>query len=220
VATGSYSITARAYDNDGASTTSAARSITVGAVTNKPPTVSLTSPTSGAAFTAPATITLTATASDPEGKMSKVEFYSGSTLIGTDTTSPYSLTWSSVAAGTYTVTAKAYDTSNATATSTAISIKVGTTSTPPTGVIFQASPDNATLVTSYRLEVFAAGANPSTATPVSTYNAGKPTPDANNDITVSASSFFSALATGNYQLTVVAVGSGGIGRSTAVTFTR
>ena len=59
-------------------------------------------------------------------------------------------------------------------------------------------------MTNYRLEVFAAGADPNTATPVSTFDAGKPAPDANNDITVSAPSFFSALAPGNYQLTVSA----------------
>ena len=69
---------------------------------NKPPTVTLTAPASGATFTAPASVTLSATASDPEGKSRKVEFYNGTTLLGTDTTSPYSSPGSSVAAGTYT----------------------------------------------------------------------------------------------------------------------
>jgi hypothetical protein len=69
---------------------------------NAPPTVSLTSPAAGTTFTPPATITLTATASDSDGTVSKVEFYTGATLIGTATTAPYSITWSSVVAGAYT----------------------------------------------------------------------------------------------------------------------
>ena len=39
--------------------------------------------------------------------MSKVEFFDGSTLIGTDTTSPYSITWNNAPAGSHTLTAKA-----------------------------------------------------------------------------------------------------------------
>ena len=35
-------------------------------------------------------MTLSATASDSDGTISKVEFYNGTTLLGTDTTSPYS----------------------------------------------------------------------------------------------------------------------------------
>ena len=77
--------------------------------TNQPPTVALTAPANGTSYTAPAAIALTASASDPEGQLSKVEFYSGTTLLGTDTTSPYAFTWSSVAAGTYSLTAVAYD---------------------------------------------------------------------------------------------------------------
>ena len=57
---------------------------------NQPPTVSLTAPTTGATFTAPATIALTATASDPEGRLARVDFYNGSTLLGSDTTAPFS----------------------------------------------------------------------------------------------------------------------------------
>ena len=188
---------------------------------NRPPTVSLTSPASGATFTAPATVNLTATASDPENQLSRVEFYQGSTLIATDTASPYTATWSSAPAGTYALTAVAVDAAGNRTTSAAVSVSVnGTTSTVPRLVVFHASSDNATLVTSYRFDVFANGANPSTATPVASSDLGKPTPDANGDITVDRSSFFTALAPGAYVATVSAIGSGGIGRSTSVTFSR
>ena len=66
---------------------------------NQPPTVSLTAPANGATYSAPASIPLTASASDTDGTVSKVEFYSGTTLLGTDTTAPYSYTWSSVPPG-------------------------------------------------------------------------------------------------------------------------
>ena len=55
---------------------------------NSPPTVSLTSPAAGSSFFAPATVTLDATASDSDGSVSKVDFYAGGALVGTDTVEP------------------------------------------------------------------------------------------------------------------------------------
>jgi hypothetical protein len=98
------------------------------AATNKAPSVSMTAPTTGASYSAPAVITLTANAADADGSITKVAFYRGTTLIGasTNTSSPYSFVWSGVAAGTYSLTAKATDNSGATTTSTAVSITVAT----------------------------------------------------------------------------------------------
>ena len=67
---------------------------------NQAPTATLTAPANGATFTAPASITLTATASDADGTVARVDFYNGTTLLGSDTTAPYAFTWSNVAAGT------------------------------------------------------------------------------------------------------------------------
>jgi regulation of enolase protein 1 (concanavalin A-like superfamily) len=91
---------------------------------NQAPSVALTAPANGATFTAPATISVTATASDSDGTISQVDFYAGSTLIGTDTTSPYSISWSNVAAGSYSLTAKATDNAGAATTSAAVSVTV------------------------------------------------------------------------------------------------
>ncbi len=195
-------------------------SITQGQTSNQPPTVTLTAPANGTTYTATASIALAASASDPEGQLSKVEFYSGGTRLGTDTSAPYSMTWSSVPAGTYSLTAVAYDAAGNKASSAAVSVTVGTTSTPPWLVVFHASTDHATLVTSYRLNIYANGANPSTATPIKTVSLGKPALDSNGDITVDESSFFSSLATGTYVATVSAIGSGGSSQSAAITFTR
>jgi len=86
--------------------------------------VSLTNPANGAAFTAPATINLGAAAADMDGSVTNVAFYAGTTKLGDDTTSPYSLTWSNVAAASYSLTAVATDNSGLSTTSAPVSIIV------------------------------------------------------------------------------------------------
>ena len=108
-------------------------SVTAAQGANQPPSVSITSPSSGATFTAPATITIAASASDPDGSVAKVDFYAGTTLLGTATAAPYSLTWSNVAAGNYSLTAVATDNTGATTTSAAVPVTVSNSSTLPQG---------------------------------------------------------------------------------------
>ena len=105
---------------------------------NKAPAVTLTSPAAGASFTAGTTIPLAASASDPDGSISKVEFYrGGTTLVGTALAAPYQVAWQGAAAGTYALTAKAYDNRNGTATSAAVTITVVNNQAP---VVSIASP--------------------------------------------------------------------------------
>jgi hypothetical protein len=125
VPAGSYSLTAKATDNLGATATSAAASITVAAPPpNTPPTVSLTSPAAGASFQAPATITLNASAADVDGNIAKVDFYQGTTILSTATSAPYTFNWTNVVAGSYTLTAVATDNLGASTTSAPVSILV------------------------------------------------------------------------------------------------
>ena len=153
--------------------------------------------------------------------MARVEFYNGATLLGSDTTAPYAFTWTGVAAGTYSVRAVAYDNAGASTSSSTATITVtAVVIPPPTAVVFQASADHATGVTNYLIEIFAAAADPATATPVASSDLGKPTPAANGDITVDLTTFFSALAPGSYQLTISAVGPDGKSPSQSVAFTR
>jgi hypothetical protein len=220
VAAGTYTLTARAYDSDGAQASSTAVTVTVGS-SNGAPTVALTSPANGATLTAPATINMAANASDPENQMARVEFYNGTTMLGSDTSAPYTYSWTNVGAGTYALTAVAVDAAGNRTTSSAASVTVGSAApAPPRLVVFTASTDHATNVNSYRLDVFTSTANPATATPVATANLGKPTPDANNDITSDQSTLFSNLAAGNYIATITAIGPGGSTRSATVAFTR
>ena len=128
-AAGTYTLTARATDDLGAVTTSAAVHITVNPGANTPPSVSITAPTAGASFPAPANITINADASD-DGTVTKVEFFNGAALLGSDTTAPYSFAWNNVAGGNYTLTAKATDNLGATTTSAPVGITVTTSGVP------------------------------------------------------------------------------------------
>ena len=98
--------------------------------------ISLTAPTIGQTFNEGDAITLTAIASTTNGTISKVEFYNGTTLIGTATSSPYTITWTTAPAGTNQISAKAYNVASETATTSAIPISViksvYQTSTAPT----------------------------------------------------------------------------------------
>jgi glucose/arabinose dehydrogenase len=98
---------------------------------NNPPTVNITTPANGATFTAPASITINATANDSDGTVSRVDFYAGTNLIGTDTTAPYSFTWNNVAAGNYALTAQATDNVGATTTSGVVNVTVNTSGGTP-----------------------------------------------------------------------------------------
>ena len=91
---------------------------------NTPPAVTLTGPANGATFTAPASITLTASASDADGTISSVTFYANDSLIGSDSASPYSVNWTSVPAGSYSLTAVALDDDGAMTTSSPVSVTV------------------------------------------------------------------------------------------------
>lgn len=91
---------------------------------NQIPAVSITTPANNSSAEAPASFTISANAADTDGTISNVIFYAGTQQIGEDATSPYSITWSNVAAGTYAITAKAVDNNNAATTSSAVNVTV------------------------------------------------------------------------------------------------
>ena len=138
VAAGTYALTARATDNAGALTTSASVSITVNNPAPPPnasPSVAITGPTAGETFTAPATVAIAANASDTDGTVARVDFYNGSTLLGSDTSAPYAWSWTGVSAGTYSLSARAIDDDGAQTTSAAVSITVNDPAPLPAGAL-------------------------------------------------------------------------------------
>jgi hypothetical protein len=91
------------------------------------PTIALTSPITGTGFTAPAIIALAADVTANGHSITKVQFYSGSTLLGESTGSPYTFTWSGVGAGDYSVSARLTYDSGSTIDSAAVAISVAPT---------------------------------------------------------------------------------------------
>jgi hypothetical protein len=115
VQNGLYNYSAKSFDAVGNTATSSLLPITVAIPDITMPTVALT------AVGGLTGVALAATASDDVG-VTKVEFYNGATLLGTDTTVPYSFDLSLMAAGNFfpSYTAKAYDASNNNTTSNLI----------------------------------------------------------------------------------------------------
>ena len=72
--------------------------------------MAISSPANGTTYTSAQTVSIDASATDAVG-VTKVEFYDGATLKGTDTTAPYGYSWSFSGAdnGPHNWTAKAYD---------------------------------------------------------------------------------------------------------------
>ncbi|HYH99051.1 Ig-like domain-containing protein [Hyalangium sp.] len=119
-ANGSVTLTTRAYDLAGNVTISAGLAVSVD---NASPTVAITSPANGgSAFLS---VTVQASAGDNVG-VTQVVFYDGATVIGTDTTAPFSVSWNIlfVPKGWHTLTAKAYDAAGNVTTSAPVSLKV------------------------------------------------------------------------------------------------
>jgi hypothetical protein len=76
---------------------------------NQPPTVALISPGNGTLFLAPTNLVLTAFASDADGSVIRVEFFSSGVKLGEVTNAPFSFVWSNAPVGTHTLTTKARD---------------------------------------------------------------------------------------------------------------
>ena len=126
-----------------------------------PPSVRMVNPTNGAIYQAPVNIPLLAQANDLGGTISNVEFFAGSTDLGSGqllvldppgvngTTGPvYFLNWSNVPPNTYSLSAVATDNGGSSITSAPVAITVlGSTSntapivritSPPNGATFRA----------------------------------------------------------------------------------
>ena len=76
------------------------------------PAVSIVTPADNASYTEPASISFTTTATDNDGTVSKVDFFAGRNLVGTDNTAPFSFDWTNVPAGNYTIAARVTDNAN------------------------------------------------------------------------------------------------------------
>lgn len=110
-----------------------------GGLDSEAPSISLTAPEDGATVSG-ASVTLSATATDNTA-VDDVRFYINGVLVGTDSSSPYSVTWDSTAttSGARTFTAIARDAAGNATTATARSITVNNTVTSGTPSITPSS---------------------------------------------------------------------------------
>ena len=126
-AAGSYTLTAVATDNLGATATSATVAITV---TAPPPTVTLTAPVIGALYSLGQPIVLAAQASAPQRSISRVEFYSDGAPIGSApvTGGPSAinvdLSWTGATVGPHALSARVLTSDGASATSNGVNVTV------------------------------------------------------------------------------------------------
>ena len=104
-----------------------------GSSTNQKPTVSVTSPPDGAnlVFTNPAaTLAITADAFDPDGSVTRVEFFANANKLGESSASPYRLLWSNLLSGTWQLTAVATDNTGGSTRSAPVTVSL-TVPLPP-----------------------------------------------------------------------------------------
>jgi hypothetical protein len=113
------------YSGTNAAPTSFAVNGTTCTGAHQPPVAVLTSPAPGASYSVGTEVPLAATAAAADNAtISKVEFYSDTALLGTDTTSPFELKTTSLAAGDHSLYARAYDSQGATGESSPVGIKI------------------------------------------------------------------------------------------------
>ncbi len=93
-----------------------------GGGSNRPPLVIVTA--DSGVYVTPATVQLGVNTQDPDGKVVKVEYYSGNQKIGESRTGAFGYIWSNVAAGVYSVSAVATDDAGASATSRPLDVVV------------------------------------------------------------------------------------------------
>ena len=111
------------------------------AAAGSPPSVAITNPTDGAVFSEPANVTIQATATNSAGTVTNVQFLVGSTVLSNRTALPYVAVASSLAAGSYTLSAIASESGGAKATN-AVGITVVTPLPLTLNAPVQISPGN------------------------------------------------------------------------------
>ena len=116
----------------------------------QPPTIAFTGPDNNA--TVRGTVNVSANAND-NVSVAHVDFYDGATIIGSDTSAPYSVSWTTSVDGPHTLTATAYDTAGLSSSDTRV---VAVDNTAPTAAV--TSPVGGTV--SGTISVFADSSDP------------------------------------------------------------
>ncbi len=123
---GSYEL--RLFANNGYERLATSSPIVVGSTESPNVTVAMTSPFHGTTFNAPSSLLLAASASITGATITRVDFFIGSTLIGSASATPYETTWSSPSMGEHVLTAAVVDSTTGVTTSTPVSVTIASSS--------------------------------------------------------------------------------------------
>lgn len=196
--------------------------ITTSGSDNVAPMVTMSAPTNGAVFGAPASITVSANASDVDGAISRVDFYHGTTLIGSSTSpvsgSTYTVNWSNVPAGDYVLTAIAFDNYGAQTTAAPTNISVSAVNNLPN--VSMTSPlNNSTFAVGSNIGLTATASDPDGSINKVEFFYGSilvgtaTTPISGNSYAIT----WSNVPTGSYAVTAKATdNAGGVGTSAPI----
>jgi hypothetical protein len=190
------------------------------AAVNRLPAVDIASPGALTTLWPGDKLVLRATAYDPDGSIDHVDFFADGTLIGSDASAPYEMTWSSTDLGHYDLTAEAVDNVGGRGRSVPTPILITTMPAGPpipipdippvpkvpVSISFTPSPDDP-IVTSYAIDVHHDG-DPITMRPVISSNLGKPA-IVNGAITLNIDSTMDLVPGGTYYIVLRALGPGG-----------
>lgn len=91
---------------------------------NLPPAIAISAPLPGAIGTVGQPVNLVASAQDPDGTVARVEFFVNGSQVGEDLSAPFTASWTPVAPGTRTITARATDNHGAYTLSAAVTVTV------------------------------------------------------------------------------------------------
>jgi hypothetical protein len=121
-AAGVYEIRLFAHNSSQRITTSAP----ISASTESPAvTVTITSPFPGTTFNAPSSLSVSTSTSITGGTISRVDFFTGSALVGSSSVAPYAIDWVSPPQGAHVLTAAVVDSTSTITTSAPIAITIG-----------------------------------------------------------------------------------------------
>ena len=125
---GPHTLRTVAHDAAGNTGTSADVHVTATAPDTTAPTAAITSPADGASVYGP--VTVTATAADNVG-VSSVDLLVDGSSIGSDSSAPYTFSWSATTVGSHTLQAVAHDSAGNTGTSSTVTVTVPADTTAP-----------------------------------------------------------------------------------------
>jgi hypothetical protein len=123
------------------------------------PSVSITNPANGAVLTGGTNLTVRANATDSDGTISRVQFFRGTMLLKSDTTSPFSVVVQNLAAGNHSFVAKAFDNLGASKMSSEVNVIVKAPNAAPAVNI--TSPANSAVIAEGKAIRFIASASDS-----------------------------------------------------------